>query len=155
MNPGTPSVLFGTILFIGAGALMLRATRAINLHRQCQSWPKVQATILHSTVTVHDDSEGTAYRPQFSFRYSVDGRNYLSTRHTQGMPFLQTEDAALAMLARFPVDSTAEVAIKPGKPDFAVLDTGEPRQWIVIRRVSFAMILVGLGVILKAVLDHS
>lgn len=142
------SILFGTILVVSAGIVALRATRPINLYKQSTEWPKVNATIIRSAIREDTDSEGTAHRPEFTFRYSIGGTEYTSTRHTEGMPFNHTKTAALELIARFPVNGSIMVAVKPNEPAFAVLDTGIPRQWVIIRRSCVGLLVIGVGLIL-------
>ncbi len=146
------SILFGTILVVSSGIVAFRATRPINLYIQSTEWPKVIATIIRAAVREDTDSEGTAHRPEFTFRYSMGGNEYTSSRHTEGMPFNHTKAAALELVARFPVNGEVMVAVKPNEPAFAVLDTGIPRQWVIIRRACVGLLLIGVGIILWNVL---
>lgn len=146
------SILFGAILVVTAGVIAVRATRPINLYKQSATWPKVKAIILRSSIREDTDSEGSAYRPEFTFHYSIGGNEYTSTRHTEGMPLSHTKIAANELVSRFPINGTVMVAVKPNEPAFAVLDSGAPLQWIIIRRVCFGLVIFGIVLILWDVL---
>jgi hypothetical protein len=140
--------LFGIALAIGAIPLAIKSTRRIRLYRQAHDWPKVPATITESSVREDTDGDGTSYLPEFSYRYSVAGRQYCSTIHTEGLPFPGTEDAARQMVKQFAAGSTVQVAVNPTNPSLAVLDTGFPKAWHVLRTASVVAFVVGMAIAL-------
>lgn len=145
-----PSIfaLFGIALTIGAIPLAIKAMQRIRLYRQAQAWPKVSATITTSSIRENTDGDGTSYIPEFSYRYTVAGREYRSTAHTEGMPVPGTEDAARQMVKQFAVGSTVQVAVNPINPADALLDTGYPKVWYVLRGASVVAFIVGMAITL-------
>lgn len=139
--------LFGLFLLMGAATLAIKSTRRVSAYRQSQMWPKVAATITTSLLREGTDSDGTSYLPEFAFRYSVGGVEYTSSLHTEGLPFPATEDDARQMVKRLPVGSTVQVAVKPTDPSCAILDTGFPKAWNILRRASFVAMLVGIVIV--------
>ena len=143
---------FGVALLLGAVPLAIKSHRRVRLYRRAKEWPKVKATIVKSCVRESTDSDGTSFRPEFSYRYSVAGTQYNATEHTEGLPFPSTEEAARQMVKNLPVGSNIEVAVSPSDPRCAVLDTGLPRMWQVLRRVSIVAFVVGAAIATHAVL---
>ncbi len=140
--------LFGFALLLGSIPLGLKAARRVSTYRQMQAWPKVHATITQSFVRDGSGDDGTINLAEFAFRYSVGGAQYTSSKHTEGTPFPGTEDDVKKMLKRFPVGATVEVAVNPADPREAVLDTGFPNAWNLLKRASVVAFVVGLAIML-------
>lgn len=138
--------LFGISMLVGAVVLTVKSTWRLRAYRQSLAWPKVHATVTQSSTRAESDGDGISHLPEFSFRYTVAGVNYISSRHTEGTPFPGTEDDVHQMLERFPVGSTVQVSVKPGDPSCAILDTGFPKAWNVLRYVSLLALAVGIGI---------
>lgn len=143
--PSTLS-LFGVSLLIGVVPIAIKSTRRIGAYRQSQTWPKVHATVTRSFVRDGADGDGTSHLPEFAFRYTVAGVEYTSSLHTQGTPFPGNEADVRQMLKRFPVGSTVQAAVEPADPSHAILDTGFPNAWNVLRRASLVAFVVGLAI---------
>ncbi|MCQ9377685.1 DUF3592 domain-containing protein [Methyloversatilis sp. XJ19-49] len=139
---------FGIALVIGGIPLALKSHSRIRLYQRAQHWPKVRATVIKSSVTESTDGDGTSFRPEFSYCYSVAGIEYCSTEHTEGLPFPSTEEAARRMVNSLPVGSSVDVAVCPTEPKRAVLDTGCPRMWQILRRASMVALVAGAAIAL-------
>jgi len=153
---GMPSVfaLFGIFLAIGALPLAIKSMRHLRIYRQAQDWPKIPATMTNSSIRENTDSDGTSYLPEFSYRYSVAGKEYHSTVHTEGLPFQNTEDAARQMVKKFAVGDTVQVSVNPINPAQAVLDTGFPKVWYVLRGASVVAFVIGIAItLIEAILS--
>ncbi|WP_367186083.1 DUF3592 domain-containing protein [Methylotenera sp.] len=144
--------LFGVTLLIAAIPLGIKSNRRLRLYQRAQEWPKVRATIVKSSVRESTDSDGTSFLPELSYRYSVDGTEYNSSEHTEGLPFPSTEEAARQMVRSLPVGSNVDVAVSPTDPKCAVLDTGYPKMWQILRRASMVFFVVGAAIALHEVL---
>lgn len=144
--------LLGVTLLIAAVPLGIKSNRRLRLYQRAQEWPKVSATIVKSSVRESTDSDGTSFRPEFSYRYSVAGTEYNSSEHTEGLPFPSTEEAARQMVRSLPVGSNVEVAVNPTDPKCAVLDTGFPKMWQILRRASMVFLVVGAAIALHEAL---
>jgi hypothetical protein len=138
--------LFGIFLALGAIPLAVKSMRRLRLYRQAQDWPKVAATITQSAIREDTDSDGTSYLPEFSYRYTVAGCEYRSTAHSEGLPFPSTEDDARQMVKKFAVGSAVQVAVNPTNPADAMLDTGVPKAWYVLRGASVVAFVVGVAI---------
>jgi len=145
---------FGIALLIGAVPIAIKSNRRVRLYQRAKEWPKVRATVVKSSVRESTDSDGTSFRPEFSYRYSVAGAEYNATEHTEGLPFPSTEEAAHQMVKSLPIGSIVEVAVSPNDPKCAVLDTGVPKMWQVLRRVSLVAFIVGATIAIHAVLTQ-
>lgn len=143
--------LFGVTLLVAAVPLGIKSNRRLRLYQRAQEWPKVRATIVKSSVRESTDSDGTSFRPEFSYRYSVAGTEYNSSEHTEGLPFPSKEEAARRMVGGLPVGSIVEVAVSPTDPKCAVLDTGFPKMWQILRRASMVFFVVGAAIALHEV----
>lgn len=146
----SPLSFFGVFLLVGALVLAIASHRRLRVYRRAQRWAKVPATVLKASVREKSDSDGSSYRPEFSYRYSVAGTQYESGVHTEGLPFPVTKEAAYEMVGRFPVGSKVQVAVSPTDPSCAVLDTGFPKVWQALRRVSIVALVAGLVIVLVA-----
>ena len=144
--------LFGVALFIGAIPLAIKSNQRLRLYQRAKKWPKVKATIVKSSVCESSDSDGTSFRPEFLYRYSVAGTEYNATEHTEGLPFPGTQEAARRMVQSLPIGSNVEVSVSPNDPNSAVLDTGFPKMWQVVRRASTVAFVVGASIALHELL---
>jgi hypothetical protein len=144
--------LFGVTLLIAAIPLGIKSNRRLRLYERAQEWPKVRATIVKSSVQESTDSDGTSFLPEFSYRYSVDGVEYNSSEHTEGLPFPSTEEAARQMVRSLPVGSKVDVAVSPTDPKCAVLDTGYPKMWQILHRASLVFFIAGIAIALHELL---
>lgn len=143
---------FGIALLVGAVPLAIKSNHRVRLYHRAKEWPKVRATVVKSSVRESTDSDGTSFRPEFSYRYSVAGTECSATEHTEGLPFPSTEEAARQMVKNLPVGSHIEVAVSLADPNCAVLDTGFPKMWQILRRVSIVAFAVGTAIATHAVL---
>ena len=139
--------LFGTLLLVGAIPLAFRANHRLSTYRQQKRWPKIRGTIVESSVVEHKDDNGSSYTTKLVYRYSVNGREYKSSQHTDGYDYPVTQERVEALCRQFPVGSSADVSINPGNASEAIIDTGFPHVWQVTWRASLAGIVVGLAIV--------
>jgi hypothetical protein len=144
--------LFGVTLLISAVPLGIKSNNRLRLYNRAQAWPKVSATIVKSSVRESTDSDGTSFIPEFSYRYSVDGTEYFSSQHSEGLSFPNTEDAARQMVRSLPVGSIVDIAVSPTDPKFAILDTGYPKIWQILFRASIVFFVMGAAIFFHEVL---
>jgi hypothetical protein len=144
--------LFGITLLIAAIPLGIKSKRRLRLYQRAQEWPKVSAMIVKSSVRESTDSDGTSFLPEFSYRYSIDGVEYNSSEHTEGLPFPSTEEAARQMVRSLPVGSKVDVAVSPADPKFAILNTGYPKMWQILRLASIFFFVIGIAIALHELL---
>ena len=140
--------LFGIASCLGSIPIAMKSTRRIKRYRQSQVWPKFHATIINSFIPDDSSGDGTSSLPEFAFRYTVAGAEYTSSTHTEGTPFSSTESDVIEMLQRFPVGAAVQVAVNPTDPRCAILDTGYPKAWSVLRCASAVTFTSGLAIVL-------
>jgi hypothetical protein len=145
--------LFGILLALAGGVVAIRMHRIIRRYQLAQTWPKVSAVITTSTLNVTTDSDGTSYTPFLAYSYSVNGIEYRSTVHSEGLPLQHNpEEANRKLIERLPVGSIVDVAVDPANPASAVLDTGFPEYWLAVRRLSIGLVVAGAMLLLYAAL---
>lgn len=144
---------FGIALLVGAIPLAIKSNGRIRLYQRAKHWPRVRANIVQSSVRESTDGDGTSFLPEFSYRYSVAGTEYSSNQHSEGHPFPSNEAAARQLVKSLPVGSHVEVAVSPTNPKCAVLDTGVPQMWLVLRRASLVALAVGAAMALHEVVN--
>jgi hypothetical protein len=110
------------LVFVAGGALfgsfgMVSLTRE---YRRLATWEPVQATVLGKRVDERYDSEGSTYRPEVTYRYSVSGRTYTSTRT---LPINEGRSGGWAqrVIAPFSVGGTYTAWYDPANPSDAFI----------------------------------
>jgi hypothetical protein len=140
--------LFALAMLAGAIFIVIRASAALRVYRNAQTWPKVPAVITAASVPANDDGAGFVRLPHFAFRYKIAGVDHTSHRNTQGAPFPDSEGASLALVRKFPVGSQVQVAVNPEDPACAILDTGYPHAWRMLQRAGYASAIAGVVIIM-------
>jgi hypothetical protein len=121
---------FLTLLFLGAIVLLL-STVIFELPKSIASlaWPTTEGVVLSSDIHLmtgwSEDSEGWA--PSVSYRYSVNGREYVSGNiEIQDVGNGNTDYLAYQVIQRYPVGERVKIYYNPGDPTIAVLEPGIP-----------------------------
>ena len=138
-------VLAGTLLTIAGGTLFSKSNSLLLLHESSILWSRVAGVVVRSELREDTDSDGTSYRAELACTYSVGGRQYTTSRHTEGMTFAQPEQSARALVSAFPVGKAVEISIDSSDAEVGVLNTGKPQHMVVIRRVGIAAVLAGIA----------
>jgi len=121
-------LVFSLAVIIVAGIVLLLASRLIGGSK----WHEVDATILSASVTPivgsgkgqqKDPDIGSGYRLDVRYEYSVNGRQYESTRVVRGMPaaIYPTEPRANRALEEYVEESRVSAYSDPDNPANAVL----------------------------------
>jgi hypothetical protein len=140
--------LGGAMLTAVGTSMLIRSWRTLNQHRLSLEWPTVTGTMVRSILHEETDSEGTSYRADLEFEYSVSNKVLRSTQHTGGKLFANAEECARQIVKDFPVGKSIVVHVDPRKPISGVLNTGQPHHMIVLRRIGAAALAGGLALIL-------
>jgi hypothetical protein len=116
------AVVFGAI---GTGILTWTAINFVYALLS-RSWPKAIGAVIASDLRRSRDSEGGyLYRAEVSYRYSVDGQEFVATRSRFGDRLEVSWSAAAANLVRrYPVGTAVHVHYDPTDPSEAVLEPG-------------------------------
>lgn len=116
-----------TILFVTAGMfLFLRNVWLLLGAVESRRWPNVQGLVVASQVEDKTDSEGgRLYRPRVSYRYSVNGQDFVGERACFGdADYVGWALFARDIVARYRVRSPVTVHYDPSDPADAVLEPG-------------------------------
>lgn len=139
-------VMFGLILTAFAGAETLQHTAAV------QEYEPTEATIVAAEVAERTDSDGdTTYRPEITYRYTVDGQTH---EHDNVFPggfrrWSGQESWAKEWITEYPDGQTVTVHYDPSDPGSAYLvDDGLPNGWLFLPLVAgfFSIVAIGLFV---------
>ena len=119
-NPVTMGILFAVI---GAAVFIFFALPPLQYSATAKSWPSVPGTITRSEVKVWKRDGNTHYESDIAYSYTVEGKNYSSTKITVGDGSLDNNvSKAKRLQAEYPVDKEVDVYYDPGLPESAVLD---------------------------------
>jgi hypothetical protein len=143
--------LGGAMLAAVGTSMLIRSQRTLNQYRISLEWPTVTGKIVRSTLREETDSEGTSYRADLEFEYSVSNNVLRSTQHTGGKLFADSEECARQIVKDFPVGKSIEVHVDPRKPMSGVLNTGQPQHMIVLKRIGAVALAAGLAIILYSI----
>ncbi|MBK8475771.1 MAG: DUF3592 domain-containing protein [Opitutaceae bacterium] len=83
-----------------------------------------EGTILSSSVATSEDSDGTTYRPEVSFRYTVGERELLGTRLSYDQSFASDGEWAHKTVAGLAPGTSVKVYYNPADPADSILRPG-------------------------------
>jgi hypothetical protein len=142
------ALFFSFFLLAGLAAGVMLGSEYVTDFRASQ-WPKVSATILSSDTIASHDSDGTTYRPEFTFRYEYEGREYVATGF-RATKVNSTYKWANRVLDELPPGSTTTAFVNPEDPSVAYLRAGlSPRYLLLLMPLLF--VAVGLGGLIAVV----
>ncbi|MGB0415075.1 MAG: DUF3592 domain-containing protein, partial [Coraliomargarita sp.] len=139
-------LIFG-FMFFGMGALFCWMTGISPLLKSLNSkgWVATDCVIVSSEVESHRGSDSTTYSIEIRFRYTVDGREYVSDRYNFNDANSSGYDGKAKVVKQYPVGSEQTCWVNPEDPSKAVISREIPG--IVYITIPFTSIfmLVGLG----------
>jgi Protein of unknown function (DUF3592) len=128
------------------------ARRAFKRDRAVTGWPRqpgvIHSAVLESWVQTSRDKNGfdiqyTVYKPVVRYRYTVDGREYESTRVAQAVDDVATgQAAAQQVIDRYAPGTQVMVLVNPGDPTAS---------WLEVQRSVGAVILLAFGALWIAI----
>ena len=96
------------------------AVRLTREYRRLATWRPVQATVLGKRVDARIDSDGNTYRPEVTYRYSVNDHTYTST-HTLPLNESRSGRWAYRVIDGFSVGGTYTAWYDPANPSDAFI----------------------------------
>lgn len=108
-----------------------------------QSWPEVEAVIVSATVE-EEYNEGTYYKPKITYRYSVNGSEFIGWRIkvAEGMTS-SSPRRPQRIVAKYPMGTTVRAKYSPTDPSLSVLEPGP--NFSIVMLFLFAYIITGTG----------
>jgi len=144
-NPITLGILFaiaGGITFFAWGLPPLQ------LSSTSMSWPMVQGTITKSEIDIWRSDGITHYQPDIVYDYTVDGKNYSSSKITVGDQSLDNSTSpAKSIRQKYPVDKQVEVYYDPELPASSALKRGIEKDDLVLAAITLLFLVIGLLVV--------
>jgi hypothetical protein len=112
------------------------------------AWPETEAIVLVSDLQrVTDTDGGYVYRPEISYRYVVEGQEYVASGAKFGYDRLLNWSApAIRLTRKYRAGSKINVRFDPDRPDRAVIEPGA--SWLLVSPavVGLGLIMVGIAV---------
>ena len=137
--------LLGIGMFYGGGHEMWIAHTS-------QSWPTTNAKITVSDIDESHDDDGTTYKANLAYDYSVKGKAHKGYGISPtGAPSASNRSTIEAFIAKYPEGSTQTVHYDPGNPEVVLLQvgTGGSSEPYILMGIGAVLALVGAGMGLK------
>lgn len=114
-------VLFGAVFIIIGG-------RDIKHSHECLTWPETDGVIIESGVYERkdDDNSKMYYSPMIKYSFIVNGKKYTGDRKSYRSVEHTDRKIAEDLLTDYPKGASIRIFYKPEKPEFSVLERGEP-----------------------------
>lgn len=91
---------------------------------QAAAWPTTLGTITHLAVTKHSDSEGTSYKVEVKYTYTVDGVAYEGARLAFGYAASSGQAAHEEIHRKLSAAKAVAVRYDPSDPSVSCLSFG-------------------------------
>lgn len=121
---GCLALAFGSFLAIGWLFFHLFFLRPALGVLAARSWTEASCTVLESRVAESSDSDGTTYKPDILYSYSMGGIAYQSRRYEFLDAYSSGYDGKAEIVARYPPGSRTVCYVDPDDPNEAVLTRG-------------------------------
>ena len=134
---GTPYgclvLFFGVFLAVGGVFFYFFFLRPVWGLLAARNWTEASCVVLESQVAESSSSDGTTYRPDILYSYSVGGIVYQSRRYDMLEAYSSGYDGKAEIVARYP----------PGLQTSCWVDPADPSQAVLTRKLS-PLYLIGL-----------
>jgi hypothetical protein len=109
------------------------------------SWPTTTGVVVSSEVVETGFFTDEGWYPRVSYRYSVDGKNYVSTDvEVVGVANGNADYYARRVVERYSVGEQVEVHYAPDNPAVALLESGVPDNDVFISSLFLAGVVGGV-----------
>jgi hypothetical protein len=119
-----------------------------------KSWPTTTGLIIESSIDPGFFRIGGSYnyvvRPNVTYEYKVDGKNYTSSQLALIEYNSANQKLARGKAERYSRGQQIEVYYNPRKPEFAVLEVGDPTDG----KLPFGIIIFGIAVAIAGIIWH-
>lgn len=131
--------VFLAVFFLVGATIAGFGVRTVFQARESGGWPSVPGVIRSSTVKSESGSDGTTYRPEVVYTYTVDGTEYTGSLIAYGLKGSSSSRSfAQHYDSKYPEGSAVPVAYDPARPQTSVLEPGVSKR---------AFILVAFGAV--------
>jgi hypothetical protein len=141
------SIIIGGIMVVGGYLLAFHVGRpAMKKAEASEGWPTTTGVVTHSEVARDHDSDGTMYRPDVEYEYTVDGQDYVGNTITVGAKVsTNVAGGAQKKVNEYPVGKEVKVHYDPDDPAESCLEPG-------VRASASIPFWAGIGVLFIGVL---
>jgi Protein of unknown function (DUF3592) len=131
----------GCLLFVGFGAgAIVYSVLALVSALESRRWPVAEGVMISSRLDKSPDSDGGyTYRPDVSYRFTVEGKELVGRRACFG-DRISTSLSSFAerIVRKYPNGAKVKVRYNPRRPENAVLEPG-------LNGFIISIFLVGIG----------
>ncbi len=134
-KPGKANPIILGLLFIVIGGFVffMWGLPPMQYANTSKNWPSVQGKITRSEVDTYMKDGQTQYLPDIAYTYTVEGRNYTSSKVTVGdPPYTSNISPAKRLQAEYPVGEEVTVYYDPEVHSSSTLKTGIQRNDIIL-----------------------
>lgn len=140
--------VFGAVGLLCLGTGLTRLVSAWN----AASWPATDGVITESRLEAQVDAETSSLVAHLSYEYTVDGRQYRSSRISLAQRSLTNDDWSRELVAAHPVGAAVRVRYHPERPERSALFVGatpassaQPLVGLAFLGIAFAVYLRSRG----------
>ena len=154
---GLKKMFFLVFVMVGI-AVLFWGYGSFQKSQEAKSWPTTKGKIISSEIHSYWSHSGTGrkrhmkmmYGAKVQYKYSADGKTYLSDRISFGEFDSSSRKDAQKVVDKYPPDKEISVYHDPAKPENAVLEPGKRGGIFIAFIVGGLFILVGIvGMISK------
>jgi len=116
--------LAGLIFFVVGAIILFFGYSWYKKAKDTESWPETEGIVLYSEVNSHVSDGSTMYKPIVKYTYSVNGKEFTSSKYSYGEYSSSDSDFAYEIVDLYPKGKKVSVYYNPSKPYKAVLETG-------------------------------
>lgn len=138
------ALFFGVFLAVGGGLLYVLVARPVTQYVQARSWDAVPCRIISSEVHENSDSDGSTYRVDVRYSYSVGGQDFVGDRYRFLRFSSSGRDGKAKTVADLRANPSQTCWVNPANPSDAVL-IRSPGWEMLFGIIPLIFFLVGLG----------
>jgi uncharacterized protein DUF3592 len=129
--PGCAVLFFAIFLIAGAAAFYFMFVRPMVRLFAARTWQETTCTVLSSQVAESSDSDGTTYRPEIVYTYSVDDHSLQADRYDFLGVWSSGRSGKEEIVAAYPPGARVTCWYDPNQPEQAVLFRGFAASYLV------------------------
>lgn len=139
------STLFIKIIFVLVGVgLLFYGSKGLIVGYESTKWPTCQGEIIYSSVRkIKSARYGTSYKPDITYKYSVNNKSFTGNRIRTLSPNYKSAESAQEKTNLYPVGSKIAIYYHPQAPDKSLLIVGIHQGSYVILAFGLLLLLTG------------